>query len=86
VGAATSAVEVAGIGAIEHVEAVHDVLGSVAVYDVQEHRDAHTVSRVYQLLQFLRCAVTTGEIQGRVHAKAYRNNRCALGKLSQHRK
>mmetsp|Transcript_34329 Transcript_34329/g.87789 ORF Transcript_34329/g.87789 Transcript_34329/m.87789 type:complete len:515 (+) Transcript_34329:637-2181(+) len=39
-------VEVHAVGAIKHVDAVHDVLGGMAVHDVHQHHQAHAVRLV----------------------------------------
>jgi hypothetical protein len=52
-------VEVAAVGAIHLVKAVEDVLGGVAVDDVQQYDQAETVGRVNELLEVLGGAVAT---------------------------
>lgn len=59
-------VEEAGVGAIEEVQAVLCVLGGVAVDHVQQHRDAHGVSHVDQLLQLIRGSVAAADRQTRL--------------------
>ena len=53
VATALSAVKVAVVRAVEHVEAVEHVLGRVAVHDVEQHQHAQAVRRVDQLLELL---------------------------------
>ena len=47
-------------GSVEHVEPVVDVLGGVAVHDVEHHVDPHPVRLVHQVLQVLGGAVPSG--------------------------
>lgn len=56
-------VEETGVGAIELVEAVLCVLWGVAMNDIQQHRDAHRMSRINQLLQFIWGPIPTAETQ-----------------------
>lgn len=58
-------VEETGVGPIEEVQAVLCVLGGVAVDHVQQHRDAHGVSHVDQLLQLIRGSVAAADRQRR---------------------
>ena len=48
---ARPAVEVAAVSAVKHVEAVHGVLGRVAVHDVEQHHETSSVCGVNQPLQ-----------------------------------
>ena len=36
--------EIEVVGVVEHVQAVQNILGSVAVHDIEKHRYAHTMS------------------------------------------
>lgn len=51
----------AGVRAVKFVEAIHDVLGGMGVYNVEHHVKALGVSRVNQFLQLFRGAITAGE-------------------------
>ena len=52
--AAAAAVEVHGVSAVKHVDAVVGVLGRVRVHDVHQHRQAQPVRLVDQVLQLVR--------------------------------
>jgi hypothetical protein len=55
---ATALVEKARLGAVELVEAVENVLGSVRVDNVEQDREAHGVGSVHEALELLRRTVT----------------------------
>ena len=61
---ARAAVEEAAVRAVELVEAVQHVLGSVRVNDVEQDVDAQAVRGVDQLLQFLWSAVSAAGVRG----------------------
>ena len=52
-------VEVLMIGAVKLIEPIKNVLRCVAVDNVEQHRDAHTVCGVHQLFQVFRGAIPT---------------------------
>ena len=57
--ATTPIMEVAGIGSIKLVEAVHNVLAGMTVNHVQQNGDAVRVGHIHQLLQFFWCSIAT---------------------------
>ena len=61
--ATTPIMEVAGIGSIKLVEAIHNVLAGVTVNHVQQNGDAMRVGHVHQLLQFFWCSIATASAQ-----------------------
>lgn len=60
-------VEVQMVGAIEHVQSVKDILGCVAVDDVEEHDQSQTVCRIDELLKILGCAVSAARSEEVIH-------------------
>src|SRR5690242_28446 len=52
-------VEVLVVAAVEHVQSIQDVLGGVAVDDVQKNGNAHAVRSVNELLEIIWEAVAT---------------------------
>ena len=51
--ASDTLVEVLVVASVKLIQSVEDVLGSVAVYYVQQHRNAHAMGRVNQLFQII---------------------------------
>ena len=47
--------EIAVIGAVEHIQAIEDILAGMRVHDVQENRDSHSVSGVDEFHELLGC-------------------------------
>lgn len=59
VAATSSLVEVLVVCAVEFVESIQNVLGGMAVNNVEKHSDSHAVSHVDQFLEVFRWSVTT---------------------------
>ena len=57
--ATTPIMEVAGIGSIKLVEAIHNVLAGVTVNHIQQNGDTVRVGHIHQLLQFFWCSIAT---------------------------
>lgn len=55
--------EVHGVSAVKHVDAIIGVLGGVAVHDVHQHSQAQPVCLVDQVLQLVRRATAAAGLQ-----------------------
>jgi hypothetical protein len=57
--AALATVKVAVICAIEHIQAIQNILGSVAMNNIEQYQNAKSMCGINQVLEFLRCAAST---------------------------
>ncbi len=61
--AAAASMEIHGIRAIKHVDAVIGVLGGVRVHNVHEHKQAQAMCLINQELQLIRGSKATGRLR-----------------------